>query len=83
VDKILIQIYLPAASRGYDVYIPLKSKLHEVMTLLSNTLTELSEGYYTVRDNSVICDKTTGKILDINMSAEELSLKNGSKLILI
>jgi hypothetical protein len=82
-DKILIQIYLPAANRGYDVYIPLKSKLYEIMALLSNTLTELSEGYYTVRDNSVICDKGTGKILDINMSAEELSLKNGSKLILI
>lgn len=82
-DKILIQIYLPAANRGYDVFIPLKSRLHEVKALLANTLTELSEGYYTVMDNTVVCEKATGKILDINMSVEELNLKNGSKLILI
>lgn len=82
-DKILVQFYLPAASRSYDVYIPLKSTLYEVMALLSNTLTELSEGYYAMRDNTVVCYRATGKILDINMSAEELNLKNGSKLILI
>lgn len=82
-DKILIQICLPAANKSYDVYVPQKSRLHEILALLSGTLTELSEGYYTVRSNSIFCDKTTGKILDINMSAEELKLKNGSKLILI
>ena len=82
-DRILVQFYLPAANISYDVYIPLKSKLHEVVALLSHTLTELSEGYYIVRDNTVICHKATGKILDINMSAEELNLRNGSKLLLI
>lgn len=82
-DKILVEIYLPAANRSYDVYIPLKSKLHEVVLLLAGTLTELSNGYFTASSDTVICDRITGAIFNINLSAEELEFKNGSKLMLI
>lgn len=82
-DKILVEVYLPAANRSYDVYIPLKSKLHQIIALLAGTFTELSFGYFTASEDVVICDKVTGTIFNINMSAEELGLKNGSKLMLI
>lgn len=82
-DKILVEVYLPAGNKSYDVYIPLKSKFHEIITLLAGTFTELSSGYFTASKDVVICDRATGIILNINMSAEELGLKNGSKLMLI
>jgi hypothetical protein len=82
-DKILVEIYIPGANKSYDVYIPLRIKLHEVMSLLAVSLTELSQGYIISKDDAVICNKLTGKILDINMSAEEHKLFNGSKLMLI
>jgi len=82
-DKLLVDIYLPAINKSYDVYIPLKSKLYELVTLLAGAFTELSEGYFTALDDTVICDKVTGIALNINMSAEELGLQNGSKLMLI
>jgi hypothetical protein len=82
-DKILVEIYLPAANRNYDVYIPLKSKLHEIVALLAVAVTELSAGYFTGTNDTVICDKVTGIVFDINMSAEEIGLYNGSKLMLI
>ena len=82
-DNILVEIYLPAANRSYDVYIPLKSKLHEVLALLSLMLTELSGGYFAASDDTIICDKATGMALNINMSAEELGLRNGAKMMLI
>ena len=82
-DKLLVDIYVPAINKSYDVYIPLKSKLYELVTLLSGAFTELSEGYFTALDDAVICDKATGIALNINMSAEELRLQNGSKLMLI
>lgn len=82
-DKILVEVYLPAADCSYDVYIPIKSKIYEVTVLLANTLMELSQGYFQCTEDAVICDKDTGTIFNINLSVEELELHNGSKLMLI
>lgn len=82
-DKILVEVYIPALNRSYDVYIPALTKLHEVETLLAAAITELSDGYFTARQDTVLCDKTSGMLLDINQSAMELGLQNGAQLMLI
>ncbi|MDQ0885065.1 hypothetical protein QFZ81_000153 [Paenibacillus sp. V4I9] len=82
-DKILVELFVPAVNQSYDVYIPFTSKMHEIEKLLTKAITELSAGYYAVSENTVICERTSGSILDINLSAQELGLLNGSKLMLI
>ncbi|WP_045518284.1 hypothetical protein [Neobacillus niacini] len=82
-DKILVEVFIPAANQTYDVFLPLKTKVHEVVFLLANTMTELSQGYFTGSDHTILCDRNTGTILNINSSAEELGLLNGTKLMLI
>ncbi|MEH7009620.1 methyltransferase [Neobacillus niacini] len=82
-DKILVEVFIPAANQTYDVFLPLKTKVHEVVFLLANTMTELSQGYFTGSDDSILCNRNTGTILNINSSAEELGLLNGAKLMLI
>lgn len=79
-DKILVEVYIPASNDTFDVLIPLKSKLYEVIYLLANTLSELTEGYE-IKANTPLCDRHTGEILDINKTVKELSLRNGSKLM--
>ncbi|WP_216830391.1 ubiquitin family protein [Alkalihalobacterium elongatum] len=82
-DKVLVEVYIPASDDTYDVFIPLKSKLYEVSFLLANTVAELSQGYFVASENMPICDRQTGEVLDINKTVEELQLKNGSKLMLL
>lgn len=82
-DKILVEVYIPVLSRSYDVYIPALTKLHEVESLLAAAIAELSDGYYTASPDSLLCDRTSGMLLDINKSALELGLRNGSRLMLI
>jgi hypothetical protein len=82
-DKILVEIYLPSVNKNYDVYIPVKSKLYEISTLLARAFNELSGDYFSAAEDTVICDRVTGMILNINMSAEGLGLRNGSKLMFI
>lgn len=82
-DKILVDVYVPAINKNYDVYIPSKSKFYEVVKLVVNMIEELSENYFIGQDDSVICDRVSGAIYNINMSSAELGLKNGSKLMLI
>lgn len=82
-DKILVDIYVPAIDKNYDVYIPFKSKFYEVVRLIMHMVEELSENYFIGQDDSIICDRVSGAIYNINMSSAELGLKNGSKLMLI
>ena len=82
-DRILVEIYLPALGRAYDVYIPLAMRLHEVRKLLNHALGELSGGTVSGNSETILCDRETGMPFDINSSALELNLKNGSRLMLI
>jgi hypothetical protein len=81
--RILVEVYNPASNDTYDVLIPMESKLYEVTQLMSNAVSELSQGFYKATQQTVLCDRVTGQVLDINSSVEELGLKNGSKLMLL
>lgn len=82
-NKILVEIFLPAANKSFDVYIPLDSQMSEVLVLVSAMLSELSEGKYNAMNSAVLCDAVSGIIFNINMTIAELGIKNGSKLMLI
>lgn len=81
-DRILIELYIPAVGQVYDVFIPLSSKTHEILFLISETVKDLTDGRYLPTQDTALCSDN-GKILNINMSISEHGLKNGSKLMLI
>jgi hypothetical protein len=82
-DKVLVEIFLPAANVSYDVYIPLACKMSEVLVLVSKVICDLSTGKYKTTDETVLCDAVTGIIYNINLSVSELGIINGSRLMLI
>lgn len=82
-EKILVEVFVPAIGKKYDVFVPLKSKMHEVVRLVAKSLSELSEGKYRADQEAVLCDRESGKVFDINSSVYELEIKNGSKMMLI
>ncbi|MFJ7729559.1 methyltransferase [Neobacillus sp. NPDC097160] len=82
-DKVLVEVFIPAANQTFDIFLPLKSPLHEVVLLLANTVTELSQGYFTGTEHTVLCKRSTGEIYNINATVEELGFKNGAKLMLL
>lgn len=55
----------------------------EVTNLITTALSELSQGLYSATEDSVLLDRESGSIFNINLSVEELGLENGSKLMLI
>jgi len=82
-NKVLVEIILPAADQSFDVYIPLDSRMSEVLVLVSSLLSDLTDGKYKATPNAVLCDAASGIIFNINMAIAELGIKNGSKLMLI
>lgn len=82
-DKVLVEIFVPAAGRSFDVFIPQTSRMSEVVALASKILSELSNGKYQADPSAILCDAKSGNIFNINLSVYELEIKNGSKLMLI
>lgn len=82
-DKVLVEIFVPAANQSFDVFIPQTSKMGEVVDLVSKSLSRLSNGKYKSDSNSILCEAESGNIFNINLSVYELEIKNGTKLILI
>jgi hypothetical protein len=82
-EKILVEVFLPAANKSFDVYIPLKLRFYEVTFMIAKAVSELSNGFFNAQEVSLFCEKSTGKLLNVNRSSEELGLKNGSKLMLL
>jgi len=82
-SRILVEIRVPAAEARYDVFIPDESRLSEVTELLKVLFSDESEGSFSPTADTVLCDAVTGSVLDFNRSAQELGLKNGSRLLLV
>lgn len=82
-NKALVEISVPASGDVFDVYIPLESKMSEVLRLVAGALSDLTGGRYKATSDAVLCDADTGIIFNINMEVAELGIRNGSHLMLI
>lgn len=82
-DKVLIEIHIPAVKVSYDVFVPRSLPMYEVKQLIEKAVNSLSRGQYIAEESSVLCFSGSGSIVNINLSVDELGIHNGSKLILI
>ena len=82
-NKVLVEISVPASGEKYDVFIPIESKLSDVLKMISEAVNELSNGAYHATGDAILCDADKGIIYNINMEVAELGIKNGSRLVLI
>jgi len=82
-EKVLVEIFVPVLDRSFDVFIPLQSPMYEVLELIKKAISEMSDGRFIANQNTTICNREDGSILNINLSVYELEIRNGSKLMLI
>lgn len=82
-EKVLTEIYVPALEISFDVFIPLQIPMYEILELLKRAVTDMSEGRFIANSDTAICYRENGAIMNINLSAFELGLRNGSRLMLI
>ena len=82
-NKALVEVSVPASGEKFDVFIPLESRMSEVLPLVSSALSDLTGVKYKATRDAVLCDADTGIIFNINMKVVELGIKNGSRLMLI
>lgn len=82
-NKVLIKVYVPSLAEEYEIFIPADVRMNEIIEFISSAIEQHSEGQYRSSHREVLCEKGSGKVLDINYPAYELGIRNGSKLVLI
>ena len=55
----------------------------EASSLIEKALKEMTNGYYPIKEGSVIIDVETGNVYDVNITVKESKMINGSEIILI
>ncbi len=82
-DKILVEVFVPALERSFDMLFPVLSPMSEVLELVERAVTELADGRFIASEDTTLCYREEGSIVDINKSVCELGIHNGSQLMLI
>lgn len=81
--KILVEVYVKKLNKTYNVFVPTNKTIHEITSIISNSITEQSNGVYQITSHSTIYDKENRNIENTTLTIEKLSLLNGLKLTLV
>ena len=81
-EKILVEVSLPAANLVYDLFVPDTMQIGMLTMLTASVLSKLSGGVYGASPQAVLCEKMTGKEYDVNARIRDTDICNGTKLIL-
>lgn len=82
-DKVLVKLYVPVLEEVYDIWIPTRKKIYNVVKLILRIIDELNEYGYNSKEFPNLYDKATAEKYDMNLTIKESSIRNGSELILI
>ena len=82
-NKLLVNVFVPLLEEKYELYIPINKRISVVIKLIEKALKEMTNGYYPIKEGSVIIDVETGNVYDINITVKESKMINGSEIILI
>lgn len=82
-NKIVVEVQVPAVNKVYDARIPRDVQIWEVAKLISQMVAALEPGMYAEDNQAVLCDYETGQILDTNKLVDDVGLVNGSRVILM
>ena len=82
-SKILVRVYVPSLAKEFEIFIYEQQKMYEAIPLISKAIEKYSDEEYRVSGKEILCTQKEGNVIDINFSASELGIHNGTSLILI
>lgn len=81
--KYLVDVYLPAAGKHMNVFLPNTKEIGEVIGLLVRVADSLSGGSYKGTPDSMLLDAGSGEPYDLSLTVEDAGIRNSSQLMLI
>ena len=82
-NKIIIQIFLPANGNWYDIRVPESMYVYDLATVLADLFSEIAKGFYYKSNENVLCFRDTGQKLPQDKTLAELKVCNRTKLMFV
>ena len=81
--KILVNVFVPAISAGYDVFVPDTVRIQAVIHMLADVIEELSNHRFSSSKQECLCSVDKNILLRKTATLEQYGIRNGDHLILI
>ena len=82
-NKVLIRVNVPSLEKKYDVYVPVNRKVHSVIKMIKESLSELSLGVFSSQEDYLLYNAETGIMYDRNVLIRDTDIRNGSEVIML
>ena len=67
----------------YNLYLPVNRKIGNIIALLNKSLTEVTNGEFVGNEYTMLYNRNTGEMYDVNLSLRETNIRNGSSIVLL
>ena len=82
-NKVLVELYVPTIDEIYNLYLPVNRKIGNIIALLNKSLTEVTNGEFVGNEYTMLYNRNTGEMYDVNLSLRETNTRNGSSIVLL
>lgn len=82
-NKIIVQIYLPANGKTYDVRLPEDMYVRDAADVLGDLFSDAARGLYCKGEVNILCFRDRGESLPQNRTLKELGISNRSQLMFV
>jgi hypothetical protein len=82
-NKVLVELYVPTIDEIYNLYLPVNRKIGNIIALLNKSLTEVTNGEFVGNEYTMLYNRNTGEMYDVNLSLRETNIRNGSSIVLL
>ena len=82
-DKIYVNIFVPALDQSFDIELPINLEMKYAIDNIQNAIKEITEDTYVVKKEIQLFDKSTGDLINMNNIVKYSGLKNGSSIMLV
>lgn len=82
-NKVLVELYVPTIDEIYNLYLPVNRKIGNIIALLNKSLTEVTNGEFVGNEYTMVYNRNTGEMYDVNLSLRETNIRNGSSIVLL
>lgn len=81
-NKVLVEIFVPTIEMYFNVFLPINKRIINIISLLEESIIDLSDEYYKKCTNCKLYNKETGLAYDEMLIIKETDIRNGASLIM-
>ena len=82
-NKVLIELYVPAIGEHFDMFVPLDVEIGKLNQIIAQGVAEITDGRYTASELEQLCLKEPCGLLNPSLCLRDYGATDGTQLYLI